>query len=79
MPTFRTNVHLGTKDPLVQTDDISDEAITQEKLSPELQAWVNAVKTTETISFITSSVLYAEKGSSEDLPDYSGSSDDITI
>lgn len=43
MPTYRRNLHLGTKDPLIETDDISDGAITWMKLSPELRALLQEI------------------------------------
>lgn len=33
MTVFKRNVHLGTSDPLVETDDIADKAVTTEKLA----------------------------------------------
>ena len=34
MPTYREDLHLGHKVPLIESDDISNEAITPEKLDP---------------------------------------------
>lgn len=36
MPTFKENVHLGNKVPLVETDDISDKAITPPKIDESI-------------------------------------------
>lgn len=33
MPTFREDLKLGTKVPLIKTDDISDRAVTNDKLA----------------------------------------------
>ena len=33
MPTFRDNLHLGTKDPLIDADSIADRSITNDKLA----------------------------------------------
>ena len=35
MPTFRTNLHLGEKDPLVDNDSIADAAITTDKIADD--------------------------------------------
>lgn len=40
MPTFREDLHLGHKVPLVDTDDISNGAVTPEKLAPTVPAVV---------------------------------------
>lgn len=32
MTVFKRNVHLGTKDPLIETDDVADKAVTTEKI-----------------------------------------------
>ncbi len=40
MPTFRQDVKLGTKVPLLNTDDISDDSITIEKLAPGLRNFI---------------------------------------
>lgn len=37
MPTFRQDVKLGTKVPLLNTDDLSDGSITIDKLDPPLR------------------------------------------
>lgn len=37
MPTFRQDVKLGTKVPLLNTDDLSDGSITIDKLAPALR------------------------------------------
>ena len=36
MPTFKENIHTGRKVALIETDDISDEAVTKEKLDPSI-------------------------------------------
>ena len=41
MPTFRNDVKLGTKVPLIQTDDLADKCVTAEKLA---EGSVDAVK-----------------------------------
>lgn len=33
MPTFRNDVKLGTKVPLIKTDDLDDRCVTEEKVS----------------------------------------------
>ena len=33
MPTFRNDVKLGTKVPLIKTDDLDDRCVTEEKLA----------------------------------------------
>lgn len=36
MPTFKENLKLGTKTPLIQTDDLSDGAVTADKISKDI-------------------------------------------
>ena len=36
MPTFRNDVKLGTKVPLIKTDDLDDRCVTKEKLSDNI-------------------------------------------
>ena len=33
MTVFKRNVHLGTKDPLIETDDVADKTVTTEKIA----------------------------------------------
>lgn len=39
MPTYREDLHLGHKVPLVETDDISDKAITSKKMADNSVIW----------------------------------------
>lgn len=43
MPTFREDIKLGTKVPLVKTDDISDNAVSEEKLSKAFRRKVDEI------------------------------------
>lgn len=38
MAVFKRNVHLGTKEPLIETDDIADKAVTSEKIDDKAVA-----------------------------------------
>lgn len=43
MPTFREDTKLGTKVPLIKTDDISNNAVSEEKLSKAFRRKVNEI------------------------------------
>lgn len=43
MPTFREDKKLGTKVPLIKTDDLSDGCVTEEKLSYGVRLLLNGV------------------------------------
>ena len=44
MATFKRNLHLGTKDPLIETDDINNGATTWDKLSDDVKEVINSLK-----------------------------------
>lgn len=40
MPTFRNDVKLGTKVPLIKTDDLDDRCVTEEKLDGNIMSYM---------------------------------------
>lgn len=40
MPIFRNEFHTGHKVTLIETDDISDKAITKDKLADDVRPWI---------------------------------------
>ena len=64
MPTFRNDEKLGTKVPLIQTDDLADKCVTAEKLA---EGSVDAVKIAD--GSITSDKIAAGSVTVEKLVD----------